>query len=80
MSTKIKDRAQELKRQSFVASVEAEAIQLKVGGCAKFELIDLESLQRIKTRFSRHKDKTKQDLRTELSGNTLTIKRYEDES
>lgn len=75
----IDSRALELKRQGFVANTEADCLGLLVGESKKIKLLDLESLQRIKTRFSRLKDNIGLDLRTELSGNYVTITRYEDE-
>lgn len=75
----IDSRALELKRQGFVANTEADCIVLMVGESKRVKLLDLESLQRLKTRFSRLKDNIGLDLRTELIGNYVTITRHEDE-
>lgn len=75
----IDSRALELKRQGFVANTEAVCIALMVGESKRVKLLDLESLQRLKTRFSRLKDNIGIDLRTELIGNYVTITRHEDE-
>lgn len=75
----IDSRALELKRQGFVANTEADCIALMVGESKRVKLLDLESLQRLKTRFSRLKDNIGIDLRTELIGNYVTITRHEDE-
>ena len=75
----IDERAVELKRQAFVANAEADALHLCVGESKKYKFFDLQSLQRLKTRFSRLKDSTGRDFRTELNGNNVTVTRYEDE-
>ena len=75
----IDERAIELKRQAFVANAEADCLNLYVGESKKFKFFDLQSLQRLKTRFSRLKDNIGRDFRTELNGNYVTITRHEDE-
>lgn len=75
----IDERAIELKRQAFVATTEADCIGLIIGESRKYKLLDLESLQRLKTRFTRLKDNTGLDIRTELVGNYITVTRFEDE-
>lgn len=75
----IDNRAIELKRQAFVAKVESDCLDLCVGECKTFKFFDLQSLQRLKTRFSRLKDTAGRDLRTTMDGNNVTVTRYEDE-
>lgn len=75
----IDNRAIELKRQAFVAKVESDCLDLCVGESKTFKFFDLQSLQRLKTRFSRLKDTAGRDLRTTMDGNNVTVTRYEDE-
>ncbi len=75
----IDNRAIELKRQAFVAKVESDCLDLCVGESKTFRLFDLQSLQRLKTRFSRLKDTAGRDLRTTMDGNNVTVTRYDDE-
>lgn len=73
-----KQRIMELKRQSYVSAVEAEAIGLCVGESSKHKLLDLECLQRLRTRLNRHKNSTGADIKTFLDGSELTVTRFED--
>lgn len=75
----IDNRAIELKRQAFVAKVESDCLDLCVGESKTFKFFDLQSLQRLKTRFSRLKDTAGRDLRTTMDGNNVTVTRYDDE-
>ena len=79
MNKTIENRSLELSRQAFVSTTEAKCIKLLIGESRTFELLDLESLQRLKTRFSRLKDIFGLDLRTSLNGNIINVTRYEDE-
>ena len=79
IQNEIDNRAIELKRQAFVAKVESDCLDLCVGESKTFKFFDLQSLQRLKTRFSRLKDTAGRDLRTTMDGNNVTVTRYDDE-
>ena len=79
IQNEIDNRAIELKRQAFVAKIESDCLDLCVGESKTFKFFDLQSLQRLKTRFSRLKDTAGRDLRTTMDGNNVTVTRYDDE-
>ena len=78
MSIEIEIRKENLEREALVSSVEAKSIELNVGESRTFNVKDIESYQRIRTRFNALKKSTGRQYKTELNGNLLKVLRIED--
>ena len=74
----IEIRKKRLERDAFVSDVESKAIALNIGDSRTFRIKDIESYQRIRTRFNTLKKLTGRQYLTELDGNILKVIRSED--
>lgn len=75
MTDELQKRQKELKRESNVSAIEAGSLLMKVGETKCFKIMDLQSWQRIRSRLTRLKKKTKMEFKTTIEGNKLTVKR-----
>jgi len=73
-------RIKDLERTAQVTSIEAKCIQMEVGEKNEFEIMDLQTHQRMKMRFNRLKSLTGMCFRCELSINSIIVTRLEDEN
>lgn len=71
----LKKRQTELERQSVVSGIEAKCLELDVSKSETFEIKDLQTYQRIRTRFYRLKNETGRIYETIIDGDTVTITR-----
>ena len=71
----LKKRQIELDRQTQVTSIESTCLQIKPGESRCFEIIDLETLARVRMRFSRLKADTGRAYSAEMEGNSITVTR-----
>lgn len=72
-----KNRALELRRQANVAEIEAACLLMRIGKSQSFEVMDLQTQQRLKMRLSRLKsmNDVMMSFETELDGNNVKITR-----
>jgi hypothetical protein len=72
-------RALDLMRDSKVTAIESKSILLEVGQSEEFDdILDIQTYQRIRTRFNRLKRNEGIVLSTNLDGSKLTVTRKED--
>lgn len=71
----LKKRQIELERQSNVSEIEAVSLTLDVNNCRTFKIKDLQTYQRLRTRFNRLKSDTGRIYETEMEGNNITVTR-----
>ena len=79
MKLEIAARKIDLKRAINVTEIEAESLDLGIGESKDFCLIDIQSYQRIKVRFTRLKSETGRCYITNMNGNDITVTRTKDE-
>ena len=72
-------RIKNLERTAQVTSIEAKSIQMVVGEKNEFDIMDLQTYQRMKMRFNRLKSLTGMCFRCELRSNSINVTRLEDE-
>jgi hypothetical protein len=70
-----KERSNELKRQAEIPAIESACLRMEAGDVKSFDLMDVESWQRINVRIARINADNERRYRTSVSGNTLTVKR-----
>jgi hypothetical protein len=75
----LEKRQLDLKRQSYVADVEAACMNLDVNSSKTFQLMDLQACQSIRTRFHRLKLKTGVVYDTVIEGNNIIVTRKNNE-
>ncbi len=71
----LKKRQADLERQANASAIEAECIKFEIGDSKSFKIKDLETHQRIRTRFNRLKLDTGRVYRTEMDGNSIIVTR-----
>jgi hypothetical protein len=70
-----KERSIELKRQAEIPAIESACLSMDAGDVKSFELMDVESYQRVNVRIARLNADNGRKYRTSVSGNILTVKR-----
>lgn len=68
-------RREELERKSFTAKVEAECLKLSKNQNIVYEILDMQSYQRIKMRLSRLKKECGLEFTVEIDKNNFIVTR-----